>query len=185
MRLHTISSTIQVSKGYVTFLSDQSFQFFWFFTKLLFAGVILRISLERQLPYHLCQTYLPSVIIVTIAWLSMFVSPESIPGLKRQMVHVYEKLPPSHVPNIFRSCYIWYDNTTNLNRNVWSWKKQCAKGFLCDPLGCVDDRVHSLCLYLVTRIYHCGITAPCRTKAQKWKSWNGFQICVSIHVSYL
>ena len=91
MRLHTISSTIQVSKGYVTFLSDQLFQFFWFFTKLLFVGVILRISLERQLPYHLCQTYLPSVIIVTIAWLSMFVSPESIPGLNHQTVHVYKK----------------------------------------------------------------------------------------------
>ena len=44
------------------------------------AGVILTISLRRQLPYHLCQTYLPSVIIVTLAWLSMFVSPDSIPG---------------------------------------------------------------------------------------------------------
>jgi hypothetical protein len=45
-----------------------------------YPGVILRIFLERKIQYHLLQTYIPSGLFVIIAWLSMFISPEAIPG---------------------------------------------------------------------------------------------------------
>ena len=45
-----------------------------------YPGVILRIYLRRKINYHLIQTYLPSILFVTIAWLSLFISPEAIPG---------------------------------------------------------------------------------------------------------
>ncbi|TRY62011.1 hypothetical protein TCAL_08429 [Tigriopus californicus] len=45
-----------------------------------YPGVILRIHLARKMNYHLIQTYIPSFLFVIIAWLSLFISPEAIPG---------------------------------------------------------------------------------------------------------
>ena len=35
---------------------------------------------RRKISYHLLQTYLPSGLFVIVAWLSLFLPPESIPG---------------------------------------------------------------------------------------------------------
>ena len=40
----------------------------------------MKIRLQRQLGYHVVQTYIPSIVFVTLSWLALFVSPESIPG---------------------------------------------------------------------------------------------------------
>jgi len=45
-----------------------------------FPGVIMTIVLRRKIQYHLLQTYLPSGLFVIVAWLSLFLPPESIPG---------------------------------------------------------------------------------------------------------
>jgi len=39
-----------------------------------------QLHLTRKLTYHLVQTYIPSTVFVVIAWLSLFVPPESVPG---------------------------------------------------------------------------------------------------------
>jgi len=45
-----------------------------------YPGLIMKLHLTRQLTYHIVQTYLPSTVFVVIAWLSLFVPPESVPG---------------------------------------------------------------------------------------------------------
>ena len=47
---------------------------------LTYPGLILHIHLARKIHYHLIQTYIPSCLFVMIAWLSLFVNPEAIPG---------------------------------------------------------------------------------------------------------
>jgi hypothetical protein len=46
----------------------------------VYPGVIMTILLRRKISYHLLQTYLPSGLFVIVAWLSLFLPPESIPG---------------------------------------------------------------------------------------------------------
>merc|ERR1711997_1329224 len=45
-----------------------------------YPGLIMKLHLRRQLTYHIVQTYIPSTVFVVIAWLSLFVPPESVPG---------------------------------------------------------------------------------------------------------
>jgi len=45
-----------------------------------YPGVIMTIVLRRKINYHLLQTYLPSGLFVIVAWLSLFLPPEAIPG---------------------------------------------------------------------------------------------------------
>nr|XP_040565575.1 glycine receptor subunit alpha-4-like [Lepeophtheirus salmonis] len=40
----------------------------------------MNIHLRREIGYHIVQTYIPSMIFVIVAWLSLFIPPESIPG---------------------------------------------------------------------------------------------------------
>ena len=42
--------------------------------------LIMQITLDRILGYHLLQTYMPSGIFVILAWLSFFLPPSSVPG---------------------------------------------------------------------------------------------------------
>ena len=50
----------------------------------------MTIRLQRQLGYHLVQTYIPSVVFVTLSWLSLLVSPDSIAGkLRGPHIHIY------------------------------------------------------------------------------------------------
>ena len=46
----------------------------------------MKIQLNRELGYHLVQTYVPSIVFVTLSWLALFVSADSIPGM-----HIYYK----------------------------------------------------------------------------------------------
>ena len=46
----------------------------------VYPGVIMTLLLRRKISYHLLQTYLPSGLFVIVAWLSLFLPPESIPG---------------------------------------------------------------------------------------------------------
>lgn len=48
--------------------------------ELAYPGVIMRIILKRKISFHLVQTYVPSSIFVCLAWLSVFVPPEQVPG---------------------------------------------------------------------------------------------------------
>ena len=41
----------------------------------------MKVRLQRQLRYHLAQTYIPSVVFVTLSWLALFISPDSIEGM--------------------------------------------------------------------------------------------------------
>ena len=61
---------------YVFFIFSYSTDYY----DIQYPGVILRIFLQRKIQYHLLQTYIPSGLFVIIAWLSMFISPEAIPG---------------------------------------------------------------------------------------------------------
>ena len=45
-----------------------------------FPGVILRLTLKRNLSYHMLRTYLPSFLFVALAWFSMFIPIEHVPG---------------------------------------------------------------------------------------------------------
>ena len=45
-----------------------------------YPGLIMRIRLHRYIGYHVVQTYIPSVVFVVLAWLSLFISAESVPG---------------------------------------------------------------------------------------------------------
>ncbi len=67
--LAQFSLDVHLSDSYATEIYDQSYP-----------GVIMRIHLSRQLGYHVVQTYVPSVVFVALAWLSLFISPESVPG---------------------------------------------------------------------------------------------------------
>ena len=49
----------------------------------------MKIKLQRQLAYHIVQTYIPSVVFVTLSWLALFVSSESIPGTILEGLHVH------------------------------------------------------------------------------------------------
>ena len=40
----------------------------------------MTLLLRRKISYHLLQTFLPSGLFVIVAWLSLFLPPESIPG---------------------------------------------------------------------------------------------------------
>ena len=48
--------------------------------KETFPTKLFQLHLTRQLAYHVVQTYIPSTVFVVIAWLSLFVPPESVPG---------------------------------------------------------------------------------------------------------
>ena len=37
-------------------------------------------NLIPQVGYHILQTFLPSTMFVILAWLSLFIEPESVPG---------------------------------------------------------------------------------------------------------
>jgi len=47
---------------------------------LSYPGLILQLHLTRQIGYHIVQTYIPSSVFVVLAWLSMWIPPESVPG---------------------------------------------------------------------------------------------------------
>jgi len=45
-----------------------------------YPGLIMKLHLTRQIGYHIVQTYIPSTVFVILAWLSLFIPAESVPG---------------------------------------------------------------------------------------------------------
>jgi len=45
-----------------------------------YPGLIMKLHLTRQIGYHVVQTYIPSTVFVVLAWLSLFIPVESVPG---------------------------------------------------------------------------------------------------------
>ncbi len=54
--------------------------FFSSLSDLKYPGLGVAINLKRFLVYHIIQTYIPSVIYVTVAWLSFLVPSDIVPG---------------------------------------------------------------------------------------------------------
>ncbi len=50
--------------------------------ELAYPGVIMKLILRRKMSFHIIQTYIPSLIFVTLAWLSIFIPPDMVPGIK-------------------------------------------------------------------------------------------------------
>merc|ERR1712223_1918588 len=48
--------------------------------EMQYPGLILNIILNRKVNYHLISSYIPSCLFVIVAWLSLFINPEAIPG---------------------------------------------------------------------------------------------------------
>jgi len=48
--------------------------------EISYPGLILKIRLNRKVNYHLINSYIPSCLFVIVAWLSLFINPEAIPG---------------------------------------------------------------------------------------------------------
>lgn len=51
-----------------------------FLSQGVFPGVLLKLKFKRKLSYHMLRTYLPSFLFVTLAWFSMFIPVEHVPG---------------------------------------------------------------------------------------------------------
>ena len=47
---------------------------------LAYPGVIMKMHFKRKIWFHLMQTYIPSTIFAIVAWLSVFIPPEQVPG---------------------------------------------------------------------------------------------------------
>lgn len=70
--LNQFNYTIELENTYVTNFNDHG----------NYPGLFMRICLSRYISYHLVQTYLPSVLLVILSWLSTYISPEVVPGKK-------------------------------------------------------------------------------------------------------
>ena len=53
----------------------------------------MKIHLTRHLGYHIVQTYIPSMVFVTLSWLALFVSAENIPGNKNTILILKISVP--------------------------------------------------------------------------------------------
>ena len=66
----------------------------------------MKIHLTRHLGYHLVQTYIPSMVFVTLSWMALFVSAENIPGNDNMALHAI---------NILRNCNVLHPLKNRIN----------------------------------------------------------------------
>ncbi|XP_068246212.1 glycine receptor subunit alpha-2-like isoform X2 [Palaemon carinicauda] len=45
-----------------------------------FSGLVVQFDLRRQNGYHVLQTYIPTILIVAISWVSFWLDPNAVPG---------------------------------------------------------------------------------------------------------
>ena len=45
-----------------------------------YPGLSVKLALQRKLPFHLTQTYVPSIIFIAVGWISFFVPSDAVPG---------------------------------------------------------------------------------------------------------
>ena len=128
----------------------------------------MKIWLRRQIGFHVVQTYIPSVIFVSLSWLALFVSPESIPGMtyfiqiQKSNIKNNNTLIFAHTRNdnnrkiFFRSNRNGHDNVIDTDCHVWGNTSKCAKGILRFIPWHMDGYVHNICLWDYDRIYDCA-----------------------------
>ena len=128
------------------------------YTKFIL-GIIMKIQLQRNIGYHLVQTYIPSVVFVTLSWLALFISADSIPGrclffgIETSLPRVYFRL--SQGRNRFKLiiCLIIHrpsgngnDNVTYVDGNVRSNSSKCSKSLLHFLSRYMDAHLYSFCI---------------------------------------
>ena len=45
-----------------------------------YPGIIMKITLKRNLGYHILQTFIPSTLFVILGYLSLYIPPDAVPG---------------------------------------------------------------------------------------------------------
>ena len=76
----------------------------------------MKIHLRRQIGFHIVQTYIPSIIFVSLSWLALFVSPESIPGMTDFI----------QIQKINIKTLIFNHPRNNINRNIFQVESEWA-----------------------------------------------------------
>ena len=76
----------------------------------------MKIHLRRQIGFHIVQTYIPSIIFVSLSWLALFVSPESIPGMTDFI----------QIQKINIKTLIFNHPINNINRNIFQVESEWA-----------------------------------------------------------
>ncbi len=124
---------------------------------LSYPGVIMKLYLSRQIGYHVVQTYIPSIVFVVLAWLSLFISPESVPG-KTCSGH----RPTSTCPCLaaFRSSGHGHDDAADPDGHVRCRPSKCAQGVVRLLPGPLDGGVHLLRVCLHSRVHGRHVSAP-------------------------
>ena len=132
----------------------------------------MKIHLTRHLGYHVVQTYIPSMVFVTLSWLALFVSAENIPGnrnlalkicLTSTLIYVGNINPTCNIsPSLqfftllnFRACWNGDDNPSYIDCYVWCNSKGCSKSILCFLPWRMDVIMHYFCVWKYARICHC------------------------------
>ena len=125
----------------------------------------MKIHLRRQIGFHIVQTYIPSIIFVSLSWLALFVSPESIPGMtyfiqvQKPTINTLILTHPRNNINrkiFFRSNRNGHDNFIDTDGHVWGNASKCAKGILRFIPRHMDGDLHNICLWDYDRIYDCA-----------------------------
>jgi hypothetical protein len=93
---------------------------------LSYPGVIMRVILSRKMSFHIIQTYIPSAMFVALAWLTIFIPPEQVPGNDR----VTGDNADLGTVTFFRSRDHDHDDTLNSDSNVRVSERQRPQGFL-------------------------------------------------------
>ena len=129
-----------------------------------FAGVILKIRLQRQIGYHITQTYIPSFLFVVLSWLSLFVSPDSIPGKSKSYFKLntiysyypilwYDRIKLKFDAYLYRSCWHGYDDFTYSYCHVWFYTRECSKGFVFLLFRYMDGYMYCICLRIIDWVH--------------------------------
>ena len=122
------------------------------YTKFIL-GIIMKIQLQRNIGYHLVQTYIPSVVFVTLSWLALFISADSIPG-KCLFFGIETNLPRLNLCSVqLIICLIIHrpsrngnDNVTYVDGNVRSNSSKCSKSLLHFLSRYMDAHLYSFCI---------------------------------------
>ena len=145
----------------------------------------MKIHLTRHLGYHIVQTYIPSMVFVTLSWLALFVSAENIPGNKYTILILKISVPNYNMNLIynitpsspfcillnFRASWNGDDNPTHVDCYVWCNAKGCSKSILCFLPWHMDVIMHYFCVWKYARICHCTPILHEKPKKKSGVTW--------------
>ena len=69
IRLDQFDHSVDFHDNYSTDIYDISYP-----------GIIMKITLRRNIGYHVMQTFIPSTLFVTLGYLSLYIPPGAVPG---------------------------------------------------------------------------------------------------------